>query len=445
MTEALAVDQDAERAVLGSLVLLTDPRRVTGLMARGLRPEHFYWAPHAAVYTAAISLADQHSAVDSITISGALDRLGLRGKVDRSFVDGLTSYVPAAGNVSDYADRVIELARWRNRLRTVAEMQEAGFTRDAKAWAKAAAALDSVTAGTRTESYSPEQWASLMFDYFAQTKEQVVQNAIPMPFGRLTEALGGGLMPGEVLVISGPTGHGKSTIGDQILDLAVNRGKTPHLYMTEMTAIARGQRYLARQTGVPFMRQRNMDLSERQRQAILGELPKWGFGCSIVADWAMEDITRDALRARYPLVMIDLVHGFHYEDERGLDRLSKELQKLARISTTLDGHPGTAVIGITHLKEEGLKNGRIPRPGLSSIKGGSSIKQDADFVMFVWQEQDANGDPQGDGEVWIAKGRSGEHARVEVRLNPTRFRFEAKTQEELASDAARPGGQKEDF
>jgi replicative DNA helicase len=428
MSATVAADHAAERAILGAVVMLSDPRWVSGLTTQGLRPKHFWWDNHAALFTAALSLADHQRPADPITLFAEMERLGLTG-FDRAGIDNLAGEVPASGHYQEYVNRVIELARWRERQTALHRMGDAVQRRDTDGWARAYADLDSATAGTRTESYSPAQWASLAFDYFSATAEEASEYAISLPFTRLTDALGGGLSPGEVMALSGPTSHGKSAFADMCLDHAANRGKSCHLYMTEMTAINRALRYLARNTGVPFMRQRRRALTDADRKLILAELPKLNYGCTVAADWDVDDIVRDALRARYDFVVVDLLHGFHYEDERGLDRLSKAMQRLARTSTTLDGHPGTAVMAVTHLKEEGTVKGKIPRPGISSIKGGSSIKQDADFVAFVWQDQDESGAPNGEGEIWLAKGRSSGLDRVEVRVNAARFRFELRAEE----------------
>lgn len=429
MTAAVHADIDAEQAVLGALLLYSDPRHTLAAASRGLTAGAFYWPRNKAVFTAALSLAERQASIDSLTVIGELDRLGLAGEVERPQVELLPSCVPAAGNWTAYVDRVVELAQWREWARAADEAQIAIGKRDQAAFGKAQALFGSRTVATRHDTYSAERWGATMFDHFAATPESVAQVAIPSPFGRITSALGGGLRPGEFLALSGATSHGKSTVGDAWMDTAAVHGKRCHLYMTEMTAEARGMRYLARRTGVPFMRQRRNDMSGEQRKLIMDELGHMDYGCTVAADWAIDDIVRDAWRCRYDLVVVDLLHGFHYEDERGLDRLSKAMQRLARVSTTIDGHSGTAVIAVTHLKEEGTVRGKVPRPTIASIKGGSSIKQDADFVMFCWQEQDEAGAPTGDGEIWLAKGRNGELARVKVRLNPGRFRFELRSED----------------
>lgn len=417
-----AVDETVEQATIGACLLSGEARVAQGMLARGLRPDHFWGTNHRAIFAAIAALADRGSGIDHVTVASELDRLGYRD-VPKHYVDVLTGHVPALGNYGEYADRVIELARWRDRQTATYELQAAIQQRDTTGWAQARAKLDSATAGTRTESYSPERWASLLFEHFSQSPEEARAHAIPLPFARLTESLGGGLWPGEWMALSGPTSHGKSVFADMCLDTAAKHGKRCHLYMTEMTAITRGMRYLTRRTGVPFLKQRRRDLSEDDYKKIMSELSAFDYGVSIAADWDVEDIVRDALRARYDLVVVDLLHGFHYEDERGLDRLSKAMQRLARVSTTLDGHRGTAVIAVTHLKEEGVdRKGQIPRPGIASIKGGSSIKQDADFVCFVWQEM-SEGTPTGEGEIWIPKSRSGQPEKQRVVMAGRRFTF----------------------
>lgn len=433
---AVHFDEEAEQAVLGSIVIAADSQVVSGLLTRGLRPEHFFRDTHRAVFSAAVSLADRNADIDPITLSAEMERIGTAARVPRGEIEVLCSYVPVSGHRGAYADRVINLARWRGRERALGELAAASARRDGDAWSAAQVKLELALAGSRTESLSGSQWADVLWDYFTATEKEVAEYAVPTPFVRLTDALGGGLSPGESLALSGPTGHGKSVFADMWLDHAAKYGKRCHLYMTEMTAINRGLRYLARRTGVSFLRQRRRkDLTASETQRILAELQRIAYGCSVVADWDVEDIVRDALRARYDFVVIDLIHGFHYEDERDLDRLSKAVQRLARVSTTLDGFQGTAVVAVTHLKEEGIRKGRVPRPTISSIKGGSSIKQDCDFVCFVWQEQPEDGPPSGVGEIYLPKPRSGEYVSIPVQVNPGRFRFELR-EEDLMQSAA---------
>lgn len=436
MTARVHADVEIEQAVLGSLLLYNDPRHVLAMSTRGLTVETFYRPQHQHIFKAMLSLADRSAAIDEITVFAELDRLGLRKDIPRAEIEVLAGWVPAGGNVGEYTDAIVELAQWRTYQQAAADAWAATERRDRQGFAKAQAMFGARSVGTRHDTYSAERWGATLFDHFSAPPEAVKRKGVPSPFADINDALGGGLRPGEWLALSGPTSHGKSILADMWLDSAAAAQKRCHAYLSEMTAEARGMRYLARRTGVSFMRQRRNDLTDDERKLILAELSHMDYGCSVVADWDVDDIVRDALRARYDFVVVDLLHGFHYEDERGLDRLSKAMQRLARVSTTIDGHPGTAVIAVTHLKEEGLVRGKVPRPTIASIKGGSSIKQDAEFVGFCWQEQGEGGAPTGDGEIWLAKGRTGELCKVKVRLNPRRFRFELRPRDEAKVDSS---------
>lgn len=266
-------------------------------------------------------------------------------------------------------------------------------------------------------TYTNEQWADHLYDMLNRADD----GAIPMPFDQLTEAMDGGLRPGEVCLVAGYTSHGKSVLVDQIADVAAESGSRVHLYMTEMTAYQRGLRMLARRAGVPFRKLKRRDLDAPQWRAITGALNSLPYGCSIVADWNVDQVVDHIRVNKWDLAVIDLVHGFHYTDERDLSKASSAMVRAAK---GVDSQ--TAVVAAAHLNDGQMRDQRSncrPRPGLHSIKGSSSLKQDADVVMFVWQQDSDDGAPSGEGAVWIAKCRQGELRAVKVRLDTGRMRF----------------------
>ena len=134
-----AVDEYAERAVLGALLL--EPSVITGLVGKGLAPEHFYWEKNQNVFAAASSLAADRKTVDEITVHAELVRLGKAESTTRGQIEGLMADVPAEWNVSAYADLVMRLAAWRDRRKVGLGMAEAIKIRDEDAWEKAIAPL----------------------------------------------------------------------------------------------------------------------------------------------------------------------------------------------------------------------------------------------------------------------------------------------------------------
>lgn len=273
----------------------------------------------------------------------------------------------------------------------------------------------------RNGSLTAEQWADLIGSHLESSDD----NLIPFPFPGLRDALDGGLRPGSVCLVAGYTSHGKSVVVDQIADHAALSGRKVHLYLTEMTAYARGLRLLARITGVPFGKLKRRELDTDQWGRVVKQLNELPYGVSVVSDWTVEEVVADIRENRWDLAVVDLIHGFHYADERDLSKSSSAIVRAAKGSAT-EGHDGTAIVCAAHLNDSQMRDSRSnvrPRPGLHSLKGSSSLKQDADLVMFVWRKDNEQGFPDHEGSLWVAKNRDGGLGGVDVVLDPSRMEF----------------------
>lgn len=277
-------------------------------------------------------------------------------------------------------------------------------------------------ANGRVGTFTAEAWADQIVNGL-QAKDS---GAIALPFPALTDALDGGIRPGDLCLVAGWTSHGKSILVDQIADDAARQGRSVHLYLTEMTAYQRGLRLLARRAHIPFSKLKRRDLDKEQWAKAALALKDLPYGCSIVADWTVEDVVAHIRENQWDVAVVDLVHGFHYQDERDLSKTSSALVRAAKASSASGEHPGTAIVCAAHLNDGQMRDQRSPRrprPGLHSIKGSSALKQDADIVMFVYREDDEDGAPGSEGSVWLAKARDGELTGVKVQLDVARLEF----------------------
>ena len=417
---AVLFDHEAERTVLAAC--LHDGQVTTRVMAdQGLRPKHYHHADYRQAFAALADLNDRNEPVDGLVLRNELQRgahpnpQGLVLHLQETHTDPAT--------VGTHARRITSLAEWRRRTVAAVELAAAAKGMDDEAFTLAARQLDDHGPAT-SSTYTPDRWAALLYDQIAGKD---AANAIPLPFATLNDALDGGIRPGELMLLAGYTSHGKSILADQILDTAATHGARVHLYMTEMTAAQRGLRLLSRRTQMP-MRQikRANKLPERDVKRLLAELELLNYGCTIAAGWPIDDVCRDIRRNKWDLAVIDLIHGFRYRDERDLSTISQTILHTTKASSS--EHAGTAIVAVAHLNSNQLRDsGRRlerPRPGLHSIKGASSLAQDADIVSFIWQQDDEEGVPTGEGEVWLAKCRQGGYASVPLHLNGAAMRFE---------------------
>lgn len=411
-------DHRAEAAVISAILAAPGPT-MKALSTIGMESGHFHFKECAGVFRAMKQIESRGLVVNVDTVKHELERTRSTDTL-KELSNLLIDVDPQA--VRQYGERVIELAEWRHRRYMLSRLETASKNVDKGLWDQTTAELSTTIQSGRTDTFSPERWADLIYSHLAQTDPV---RSISLPIKRLSDALYGGLWPGEVMVVSGHTSMGKSLWADQIMDHAAKEGFRCHAYLTEMSALTRGLRLVTRKTGIPFGKLRRGNLAQHEVKLVLDALEELPYGITIAGGWDIDQVVADALYARWDLVVIDLIHGFRYDDERGLDRLSKAMQRLAISSTTLDGFRGTSIIGIAHINRGSAnREGKRMRPTLSSLKGGSSIEQDADFVMFVHQEEDEKGLPTGTGSIYIPKGRSGDPVDVPVTVNPMRMRFE---------------------
>lgn len=119
-----ATNRDAERAVLGTLLIYRKPEYVKKCSKLGLTPNDFYWSNLGAIFAAMSTVARLEEEVDYVTVTEELrksDDPHVRA-ISPAEVDELAAYAPSAGNLSAYVRRVKELSRWRARIATLRDV-----------------------------------------------------------------------------------------------------------------------------------------------------------------------------------------------------------------------------------------------------------------------------------------------------------------------------------
>lgn len=133
----------------------------------------------------------------------------------------------------------------------------------------------SVDTSAQDKTLFLNQFAELLMDEIVTTGD-MMSGAIPYPYPMFNEILGG-LNQGELVVIAGPSGLGKSFIGHDIaFHLAIEQGKKVVCADKEMLHKQNGVRFLARQTRLPSRKLRNKaartPAEEELLMAVLEEL-----------------------------------------------------------------------------------------------------------------------------------------------------------------------------
>lgn len=242
---------------------------------------------------------------------------------------------------------------------------------------------------------------------------------VPSGFSAL-DRLTGGFEPGEVIVIAGRPGSGKTTLGMNIVQNAAKRNTDSILVFSMemnkqqlMTRLAAG---VGRIDMRKLMHPKTMGNSDF---ASLHAVVQWVHSMPVYLDDTAGLSSGDiAARARLhkqkhglQLVVVDYLglvakpKGMStYEAVTKDSAAMKTMAKMLNVPVILLAQMNRAVESRTD-----------PRPKLSDLRDSGSIEQDADAVIFVHRpNQHKDDEPDDHADIYVAKNRKGETGTVRL-------------------------------
>ena len=399
---ALPQNIEAEQAVLGAVLLNQNTLDRLGF----LLPDHFFDPVHARIFAACRKRyeAGEHvSAVVMRSIIGSDPGLQELGGPD--YLGRLAAAVVAVSAAPDYARAIVELYSRREVITAAENAVTAATAMDADSGAEEAIErlerdLDTIRGRTQLKRATAGAQIAMTdaVDRMLEAREK--GPGTPTGIADLDEHMGG-LYPGDLTIIAGRPGMGKSLVATAIARRIAERRRHVIVSSLEMpeTDIANrwiSERLRTRGQGIAYRDMRRGRLDDDQTRTIietalaLSELPVDFIGMHVrrLSHIAAEvrRITRKA-RANgdevgaFVLDYIGLV-------DLGDDRLT-ENQKITRITGALKALAGELKIPVIALSQlsRGVETRENKRPFLSDLRDSGSIEQDADNVIFCYRDE----------------------------------------------------------
>ncbi len=338
---------EAEASLLGALLL--DPERLADIRER-LRDDDFSREAHRRAYRAICDLAD---AGTSPSFQALVDLLRERGELEAAggapALVALIESTPAAAHVRGYATVVERTSVLRRLIRAAQDIARLALTRsDAQeALARAQQLLFEIgESRLHREVVSVGRALRDFFESVEQLNERGVDRALPSGFGTLDTLLGGGLHPGDLVVVAGRPGLGKTTLALNVArNAALVRDAKCAIFSLEMTEEDLTLRLLSSLAEIDGGRLRRGALDEDELQAISqasSQLMRRGIFIEECTRLTVSDVLAHSrkLQARegLDLIVIDylqLMEGGSGDDEnrvqeigsitRGLKAVAREL------------------------------------------------------------------------------------------------------------------------
>ncbi len=439
---------DAERGVLGCILL--SPNEALGECLRLMKSgaEAFYDLRHQAIYAALVAMYDARQPIDLITVQQRLrDAAQLEAVGGLTYLNQLADCVPSAANLAYYVEIVMEKHLLRRMLQTCTGV--IGRVYDCEG--DVPSLLDEVERDILRINEDRER---------AETKpiKELVNSAITtieelharqgMLSGLSTgfqdlDKMTTGLHKGEMIVIAARPSMGKTSLAMNIVEhVAIELQLPVAVFSLEMTAESIVLRMMCSRAEVNLRDVREGFLAERDFPRLTQAAGQIAASPLFIDDTSGLSILQLRARARrmwqqhqIKLVVIDYLQLLHSDSKRGKENRQQEISEISAGIKALSKELEVPIIILSQLNREFEKD-KSRKPKLSDLRESGAIEQDADLVGLLYkpssgdEDESVPRDEPGGVQIslLIAKQRNGPTGDVPLTFLKrfTRFRPAAK-------------------
>jgi replicative DNA helicase len=256
-----------------------------------------------------------------------------------------------------------------------------------------------------------------------------VMTGIPTGFTDLDRILNG-LHPGQLIVVAGRPGLGKSAVSlDFARNAAIRHSVASAIFSLEMSKIEIVMRLLSAEARVPLHVLRSGQLSDDDWTKLarrMGEISEAPLFIDDTPNMNLMEIRAKArrLRQRHDLRLVVVDYLQLMSSPKRVESRQQEVAELSRGLKLLAKEIECPVIAVSQLNR-GPEQRTDKRPQLSDLRESGSIEQDADVVLLLHRDDyyDKESPRAGEADFIVAKHRNGptDTVTVAAQLHFSRF------------------------
>lgn len=405
---------EAEQAVLGALL---QDNNATSRIDVALDANHFHREDHRRIYRAITRLINNGKTADVISVFDAMEASGEAEQAGGLAYLGDLAYTASTANVRRYAEIVVERATLRSLLAVADEISakvlEPGAAK-AKvdfAQARVMALSDSADFGAR----DPQRVSAILDGYLDGLNGRWAGTVgrLKTGFDDLDRRLDGGMEEGQLIIVAGRPGMGKTTLAVQIAQHAASNGVTALVCSQEMPNIQLLDRAVASIGRVELGKVRKGGLTNEDHDrfaSAVARLEAMPLYLDEQGALRIEDVRRKARKVAQKgglgLLVIDYLQLMVGDDSETRN------MEITRISGGLKALAKELRIPVIALSQLSRKCEERPnkRPVMSDLRESGAIEQDADLILAAYRDDVYNPDSlyKGLAELLVLKNRQGE-------------------------------------
>ena len=439
--------EPAERSVLGSILI---DRDCYYKVSDYVKPEDFYTPAHKEIYTAMYELAKESQPIDIVTVAEKLkSRKALDAAGGRTYLSGLSQEVPTTANAVQYAKIVAEKAVLRNLISASSDIVEKSYAEN----------VDSQLMLDHAEQVIFDIAGSRQYNQFAPLKSVLDQNiktiheieanggklpGIPSGFNDLDRKTSG-FQNSDLIILAARPSMGKSAFALNVAQhAALKQGKRVVIFSLEMSKEQLGMRLLAMEARVDSNKLRTGNLTAEDWESISDAALRFADADIIIDDTPGIGVMEMRNKCRrigqekpIDLVIVDYLQMMSADKVGSGENRQQEVSQISRYLKQLARELRCPVMVLSQLSRAVEQRQGDKRPILSDLRESGAIEQDADVVMFLFNEDYYNRNKEGYEpknlcEVLLAKQRMGETGKVVLGWQPRFTKFLNIVREEHA-------------
>ncbi len=428
---------EAERAVLGSILLLPEVSDEVSLL---LRTDDFYDQAHQRIFGHLMALynakqrLDHRLLIEKLKSAGQFEAVG-----GAAYIAEVAQAVPTAAHAQEYAEIVRDKALVRMLIHASTDILRDAYDETAEprsmlgeAEARVFAILNRTSRGEAASISDVLQQSLLRLD--ARMKHDHALSGIETGFVDFDD-LTGGLHESELVILAARPSMGKTALALNIAEHVAMRGRQTTLVVSlEMSSIELGDRLLCSVARINGQRLRNGTVTNEERGKLVDTAAEISQAPLYVDDAPARSVTEIAATARrlkrkedLGLLVVDYLQLIEPDNQR--DPRQEQVARMTRRLKGLARELKIPVLCLAQLNRQ-AEIAKDNKPRLSHLRESGAIEQDADVVMFVHREEyfqtndDDREQVKGQAEIIVAKQRNGPTGNIKLAWRHEFMRFE---------------------
>lgn len=423
---------EAEASLLGAVLL---DNRVWDRVGDMVTEADFFKNEHKVIFSALAGMLNACKPADVLTVHDQLLRSRKADAIGLADLHALTQYLPSASSVRQYALIVRDFALRRKLMLASSQIHELACQRGVgfeETLDQATALLTPLFDAGKSDAWLDMDEGMVQFLDGIQRRHDGEEDFLSTGIKALDDRLDGGMRRGEVIVIAGRPGMGKTALAMSIADHVCSMSEPVGVLSMEMPKHQLTTRVVSMRSGIPLHklkrpeRMNDYDWSQMTRAVDqLRCLPMFIDDQTALNINQLRSKARALKRRRgLRLLAVDYI-GLMEGTDRKANRAT-QLGEVSRGIKALAKELDCTILLLAQLNREVEKRPNM-RPIMADLRECGDIEQDADIIAFVHRpahvKPDLGPEWKHYAEIIIGKQRDGQTGVVDSQYTGETVKF----------------------